>query len=253
MKLRIILTIAAVCAAAFVPLPSANPSATSLPPSFVHFLGTTPLGQDVFRLCVAALARATFEALWASVLTAVVGTTIGLVAAARVGGLVDGVQALLSALLDTLGVFLLAACLSTVLPRIDRWSMGIVLALLTWPHFSQVVRAEALAACRLEFVVAARALGGHRAHIFVRHIAPVMLLRLLPHFFGSLTSFVAVFGALGFIGLGTSTELTLGYLVFDSLSFARSTPWYAFSCFASFGLLLGLLASVLTWPVRHST
>lgn len=229
--------------------PHPNPQQASLAPSYSHLLGTAPDGRDLLVLCFTAMVRAVGESLWASALTVLVGLLVGLAAAKPPGGFFDRSQNVIAKLLDCIGPFLIAACLASIAPRINSWRLAVFLALVAWPNISTVVRSEALAISRLAYVDAARAVGVPPMRLALAYYLPAMLDRLAPLCFGLFGSFVALYGALGFIGVGVSTEQGLGFLLFDAQSFIRSVPWYWVSCFFAFIMLL-LFSAAMAWGIN---
>jgi ABC-type dipeptide/oligopeptide/nickel transport system permease subunit len=65
-----------------------------------------------------------------------------------------------------------------------------------------------------------------------------MLERLVPLTAALFASFVGVFGALAFLGLGISATDSLGFMIFDSQNFLQSNPIYFISTFLTFISLL---------------
>lgn len=223
--------------------PQPNLDTPLVPPSKDHWLGTSPEGRDVALLCLTAMFRATGESLFATMLSLVTGLLVGLIAAVQPGGVFDRIQSVVAKLLDCIGPFLLAACLAAIAPRLSSWKLALFLAIVTWPNVSIVVRSESLLIARLPFVEAARAVGVNFLPLTLNYYLPEMLDRLAPLMLGLFGSFIAIFGALGFIGVGASTETGLGFMLFDAQSYIRTAPWYWGSCFASLLVLL-LLAGV---------
>ena len=145
-------------------------------------------------------------------------------------------------LLDCLGPFLIAACLASVAPRLNTWKLAVFLSLVAWPNVSTLVRSEVLAISGLGYVEAARAIGVSPFRLVVNHFLPAMLDRLAPLCFGLFGVFIALYGALQYVGVGIATEQGLGFLLFDAQSFIRGAPWYWMSCFGAFVVLLLLAA-----------
>jgi len=231
--------------------PSANPQVASLAPGGSHVLGTTPDGRDLLLLCITAMARAVGESLWATMLTVLVGVLVGVGAGERSGGIFDRLQGVAAKLLDCLGPFLIAACLASVAPRLNSWQLAVFLALVAWPNVSTVVRSEVLAISELTYVEAARAVGVGPLRLAVNHYLPAMLDRLAPLCFALFGMFIALYGALQFVGVGIATEQGLGFMLFDAQSFIRGAPWYWMSCFGAFVVLL-LLAAGTTHLARRA-
>ncbi len=230
--------------------PSPNPETALLPPSKSHWLGTAPDGRDLALFCITAIIRATGEALWATALTVLAGTLVGLMAASLAGGFMDKTQGVAAKLLDCIGPFLLAACLASIAPRVNSWKLAFFLAMVTWPNVSILIRSEALAISQLPYVEAARAVGVRPLPLALNHYLPAMLDRLAPLCFGLFGGFIALFGALGFIGVGISTEQGLGFMLFDAQSYIRSAPWYWSSCFGAFIVLL-LSSASMVWAIKQ--
>jgi peptide/nickel transport system permease protein len=235
---------------ATVSSPSPNPQQASLAPSLSHLFGTAPDGRDLLLLCITAMVKAAGESLWATALTVLAGCLVGLVAANFAGGFVDRTQNVVSKALDCIGPFLLAACLASIAPRVNAWKLAVFLAMVTWPSVSTVVRSEALAISRLAYVEAARAIGVKPLSLTANHYVPAMLDRLAPLCFALFGGFIALYGALGFIGVGIATEQGLGFMLFDAQSFIRSAPWYWISCFVAFVVLL-LSSAGMVWAIRR--
>jgi peptide/nickel transport system permease protein len=229
--------------------PSPNPQQSSLAPSLSHLFGTTPDGRDLVLLCLTAMVRAAGESLWATTLTVLAGSMVGLAAANLAGGFVDRTQSVVAKVLDCIGPFLLAACLASIAPRVNAWKLAVFLAMVTWPTVGTVVRSEALAISRLAYVEAARAIGVKPLRMALNHYLPAMLDRLAPLCFALFGGFIALYGALGFIGVGIATEQGLGFMMFDAQSFIRSAPWYWISCFVAFVVLL-LASAVMVWVIK---
>ena len=162
----------------------------------------------------------------------------------------DKAQGVGAKLLDCIGPFLLAACLASIAPRVNSWKLAFFLAMVTWPNVSILIRSEALAISRLPYVEAARAIGVKPLPLALNHYLPAMLDRLAPLCFGLFGGFIALFGALGFIGVGISTEQGLGFMLFDAQSYIRSAPWYWISCFGAFIVLL-LSSAGMVWAIKQ--
>lgn len=223
-------------------IPPADPSSAGLAPSWTHLLGTSPYGHDMLRLTIVATLRACAPSVWASCVTVTLGVLIGTLAAWSNDGVWDQVQSFVGRLLDALGIFLPAACLATLASTVTVWELAPALALFAWPNLSNVVRSETLRARRLPFVEAAEVIGVGPARLTLFYVLPEMLDRLLPPVIAMIGGFVGVFGALQFLGVGITEEMSLGFMVYDgSQNYLRSAPWYFGS---SVGGFVGLLVVV---------
>lgn len=237
------LALAMIVAGVLLHPPATHIQHAGLAPSPAHPLGTTPYGHDTLLLVVFATARSAAEAVWATIWTVIVGAVVGVTAASARDRPVDRLQSVFARLLDALGAFLLAACLASIAPRLTTWQLGLLLSLVAWPTVSNVIRGETLQVLRTDYVEASRALGAGPAWIARYHVLPAVIDRVLPLIFAVGTGYVAVFGGLAFLGVGLSTEFSLGFILYDSRAYLKATPWYFASAFGGFILLLTLLAT----------
>lgn len=242
-KASLPIALATIVAGVLLHPPETHIQQAGLAPGPAHPLGTTPYGHDTLLLVLYATARSAAEAMWATIWTVIVGAIVGVMAAWGREQLVDRVQNVFARLLDALGVFLLAACLASIAPRITTWQLGILLSFVAWPSVSNVIRGETLQVLRTDYVEASRALGAGPIWIARHHVLLAIIDRVLPLVFALGTGYVAVFGGLAFLGVGLSTEFSLGFILYDSRAYLKAAPWYFASAFAGFVLLLTMLAA----------
>ncbi len=191
-----VVAIAAPLCARYDPLAVRLPEAL-LPPSPAHWLGTDPLGRDVWSRLVYGARISLFVGFIAIGIAVVVGTAVGLLAG-YYGGWVDAVlMRLVDTLLSVPTIFLLLAVIALVGPSLEV--VMAVIGLTSWMGLARLVRAEILSLKEREFVLAARVLGASPLRIMVRH--------LLPNALGP----VLVSATLG-VGGAILTESVLSYL-----------------------------------------
>jgi len=179
-------------------------------PSQAHWLGTNDIGQDVLSQWLFA-ARATLAvALGVTALATPLAWSAGLVAglSARAEAPVLAVVDLLLAL-PALPLYMLV--LTLIGP--GQLSVALMLGLLGWPTFAQVVRAQVIATRQAAFVEAAACLGATPVRIATRHILPATLGILPAHLV--LTFRFAVFAeaTLAFLGLGEPASPSWGAML----------------------------------------
>ncbi len=181
------------------PLASAA-SATLKPPSLEHWFGTDQLGRDVFsRVVVAARLDATI-AIASVALVFLMGGLAG-VAAGYYGGWTDRI---VSRIADTIMAFPLFVLAMGIVAALGNTVQNIVLAtaIINFPLYARIARAEANIRREAGYVEAARLSGNSEWRILTFQILPNVFPILVVQM--SLTMGYAILNAAGlsFIGLG---------------------------------------------------
>ena len=202
----------------------------SLPPAWsaegerAHLFGTDSLGRDILSRLVYGARPAMIVALAGASLAAFAGTLLGLWAG-FLGGWVD---TLVSRLVDVWMSFP-AVLLSIVLVAVigtGLHSVVLAIAIIDWTRFCRVVRAEAQAQARLDYVTSARTLGQSRTHTLWHEVLPNVLPLLLTLFTLEMGIAVVVEAILSFVGLSVSSDMpTWGGLVQEGRLYVNQTPW----------------------------
>jgi peptide/nickel transport system permease protein len=191
------------------------------PPSKKHWLGTDPLGRDVLSQLLYSTRAAFFLGVIAAVVTVVLATTVGSVAA-YYGGWVDSYLmrqsdlVLLVPIIPTLIV--VSALFSINLP-----TLGLVIGLLEgFGGTAIVLKSQALAVKVKPFVDAARVAGGSSLRIISKHIVPNVLPLSFLYMMFAVTGAISLEAILSFFGLlpvtmswgiMINTASTRGYLL----------------------------------------
>jgi peptide/nickel transport system permease protein len=210
-------------------------------PSRAHPMGTDSLGRDVFaRFCRGAEISLAIG-LGVSIVAAVVGGLIGLLAGTS-GALVDNV---LMRVMDAILAFpplLLAMAVTLGLgPGLGTASIGITLPAIPW--FARLVRSDVLRIRGLAFVEATVTLGASRRRTLLRHVVPHTLPTLTIQA-GTVFSYAILsLAALGFVGLGAQVPTPeWGSMITDGLSNALTGQWWI-TFFPGLGLLIAATAT----------
>jgi len=199
----------------------------SQPPSVAHPFGTDSFSRDVLTRVMFGTRVSLSIALLAVMVSAVVGTVYGLVAAAG-GGLVDSIlMRLLDAMLAIPRVLLLLAILAIWSP-VPLATLVLLLGLTGWFETSRLVRAEALTLRERDFVTAARSLGAGRRRIVFRHLLPNVLVPVIVAATLGIGNVIVLEAGLSFIGVGTrEPAASLGTMFQQGTQAFAGTWWLA--------------------------
>jgi peptide/nickel transport system permease protein len=170
-------------------------------PSLTHPFGYDRLGRDLFSRTLYG-ARISF---WVAAVAVSISLGIGLLVGAVAGYFGGWTDELLMRLVDILQAFpgiLLAITFAAILgPSITN--VVVALSLIGWVGYARLTRGQILVVREMEFVTAARALGGKDLRVMFRHLLPNILGPILVEAsFGFATVIVAE-ASLSFLGLGT--------------------------------------------------
>ena len=193
-------------------------------PTLDHWFGTDELGRDLFSRILAGARTALIIATLVTLISAGLGTIIGLVSA-YVGGWVDGALMRLADILLAFPAFLLAAFLNATLrpPVANRMediseATGIgffanrevidfvvvfgALAVVSWSGYARLIRSQVLSLRQREFVEAARSIGASTPKILARHILPNSVAPVIVAVSVNFGNAILAESALSYLGVG---------------------------------------------------
>ena len=206
--------------------PLASDTAAALkPPSLAHWCGTDQLGRDVFSRVIVAT-RLDFVIAIASVALVFLMGGLGGVAAGFFGGWTDRVVGRIA---DTIMAFPLFVLAMGIVAALGNAVQNIVLAtaIVNFPLYARVARAESNVLRDAGFVHAARLCGNSEARILLAqvlpNIMPIMVVQM------SLTMGYAILNAAGlsYIGLGVRPPTAeWGIMVAEGAAFMVSGEWW---------------------------
>lgn len=209
-------------------------------PSAAHPLGTDQLGRDVLARVLGGARISLGLGIGVMLASLVSGTLVGLVAGLR-GGLWDeGLMRVTDIFLAFPGLILAMAISAALGPSLTN--VMIAVALVSWPTYARLVRAQVLALREREFVEAARALGGTPGRVALRHLLPNTLTPLLVQGSFDVGSAILTAAGLGFIGFGAQPPTPeWGAMVSETRNYISQAP------LASSAPALAILLTVLAF------
>jgi peptide/nickel transport system permease protein len=183
-------------------------------PSSSHLLGTTQLGQDVFSQLVWATRLTLGVTLVVSAIATFISMIIG-VSAAYLGGVTDRALTLLTDVFLIIPVLPLLILLSAYLsPSVT--ALIIVLTATSWAFQARQLRSQGLSVRSRDFLVAARLRGERPLYIILVEIVPTMTSLLAASFLALAVFEVGFAASLQFLGLGNSSELMWGTMLYNA-------------------------------------
>jgi peptide/nickel transport system permease protein len=225
--LLVLILIAAVLGPSLVPYdPLASDTAVALkPPSARHWFGTDQLGRDIFSRVIVATRLDVFIAVASVVLVFLMGGLAG-IAAGYFGGWTDRIVGRIA---DTIMAFPLFVLAMGIVAALGNTVQNIILAtaIVNFPLYARVARAEANVRRDAGFVQAARLSGNSEMRIVLGHILPNIMPIMIVQM--SLTMGYAILNAAGlsFIGLGVRPPTAeWGIMVAEGAGFMVSGEWW---------------------------
>jgi len=225
--LFILIVLAALFGPYIVPYdPLASDTAATLQaPSAKHWFGTDQIGRDVFSRVIVATRLDFFIAIASVALVFLMGGLAG-VAAGFFGGWTDRIVGRIA---DTIMAFPLFVLAMGIVAALGNTVQNIIIAtaIVNFPLYARVARAEANVRREAGFVLAARLSGNSEMRILLAqvlpNIMPIMIVQM------SLTMGYAILNAAGlsFIGLGVRAPTPeWGIMVAEGASFIVSGEWW---------------------------
>jgi len=204
---------------------ASNTTSALKPPSWAHWFGTDQLGRDVFSRVIVATRLDFFIAVASVALVFLMGGLAG-VAAGFFGGWTDRIVGRLA---DTIMAFPLFVLAMGIVAALGNTVQNIIIAtaIVNFPLYARVARAEANVRREAGFVLAARLSGNSDLRIVLGqvlpNIMPIMIVQM------SLTMGYAILNAAGlsFIGLGVRPPTAeWGIMVAEGAAFMVSGEWW---------------------------
>lgn len=189
-----------------------------------HLLGTDKLGKDVFARVAAGFLWSIPVGLLATSISAVIGTTIGLIAGWNEGW----IRSTLSRFMEIAISFPYLVLAVAVIGVVGRGflALSLTLGLVAWVSFARVVFAETRKIKQREYVTAARLMGASSLRIILTYVLRGLRPTLVVMSAFIFADLLVAEAGLSFLGLGAPLgEPSWGNMLADSRVNLFDAPW----------------------------
>jgi peptide/nickel transport system permease protein len=207
---------------------------------YTHWLGTDASGRDLLSAILYGLRISIQMGLMAGLVSLVIGTTLGIVAA-YVGGKIETVIMRIVDLQLSFPAILLALVLAALLGQ-GKMQLTAALVAAQYAYFARTAYGAAAAERRKDYVEAALAVPLSGRRIVFRHILPNVMPPLIVVATVQIASAISLEATLSFLGLGLPvTEPSLGMLIANGFQYMMSGRYWI-SIYPGIALIILIVA-----------
>src|SRR5215203_3364269 len=188
-------------------------------PASDWILGTTSLGQSVAVQWTEAVPNSLQVGLIAATIGTIVGAIVGLTAG-YFGGKIDAALRVLIDVFLSVPSLLFLILIASLVRGVGVLDMALIIGIFAWAWPARAVRAQALSLKERPFVQVAHLSGMSNVEIVGRELLPLLLTWLGANFLNAFISAILAESGLSILGLGPQQEMTLGTMIYWSLSYS---------------------------------
>ena len=196
----------------------------SPPGNLLHLLGTDELGRDVLSRLIISVRISLLIAFGASIISALLGTTLGFLAA-YFRGLIEEAVLMLADFQASMPFLILALAVLAFFGN-SLLLLICLMGLFGWERYARIARGLAISASAQGYAAAVRQLGAAPARVYLRHILPNIASTLIVSMTLVFPEVILLESGLSFLGLGVQPPMTsLGNMVGYGREYITRAPW----------------------------
>jgi len=190
----------------------------------LHWLGTDELGRDVLSRLIASIRISLLIAFGATLMSAVVGTTLGFLAA-YFRGVVEQLVLMLADFQASMPFLIMALAVLAFFGSSLPLLIGLM-GLFGWERYARISRGLAIAASAQGYASAVTQLGASPTRVYLKHILPNIASTLIVSMTLVFPEVILLESGLSFLGLGVQPPMTsLGNMVGYGREYITRAPW----------------------------
>lgn len=189
-----------------------------LAPGAEALLGTDSLGRSIASQMGEAIPNSLQVGLIAATLGTLIGALIGFISG-YFGGVLDAVLRILIDVFLSVPSLLFLILIAALLKGVGVSVMAVIIGIFAWAWPARQIRAQVLSLKERGFVQVARFSGMSGLEIIVSELMPHMLPWMGANFVNAFISAILAESGLSILGLGPQREMTLGMMIYWSLSY----------------------------------
>jgi peptide/nickel transport system permease protein len=195
---------------------------------WAHPLGTDELGRDVLSRLIHSIRTSLIIAFGATIVGAVLGTTLGFLAA-HFRGIVENIVMALVDFSASIPFLILALAVLAFFGN-SMLLFVLLLGLHAWERYARIARGLAISASAQGYAGAVRQLGARPLRVYGRHVLPNIASTLIVSMTLAFPEVILLESGLSFLGLGVQPpETSLGNMVGFGREYLTRASWILLS------------------------